>query len=542
MSITRIIGGTLTKTATGNIELHATNGNVNLSAATHNNWSGEENGIVYHDYEAPHPADIMNNILDLTLNLFFDGTTNNRNNTEQREKDTSIYQRKSNKKDDSYENDYTNIAKAYDLIDVDKQLRVYVEGVGTTDEKSDDMLPVGIAQSAGFWSTGIKDKVRKACEKGAIEVKKAAKGKPIDSLTINVFGFSRGAASARHFLSITDSAPYTVKVSDKGQFLLPGAMMPLQYPINIEDKTKPPYPESFGVKFGLFGRYLAEQGVFEIKEFIFNFVGLYDTVSSHGFSHNNDVKDLGLKAVRKAKMIFQISAADEYRENFDLTNIDSAGFKGLELTFPGVHSDIGGSYLALDVERSVVYAETYMEIRDQNNNFVPYTKNTDIFKELLVNEGWYQSHELLPEYKYDKKKTYLVGTRKLENTYDKIALNKMIMVSKQEQFGVLYDSGKEKKKTNISDPFIADVFTQLTNYSKAVMAHRNKAIKGEKTVDQYITESKQISYLDYIDTEDLKKLRNKYLHWSVKADQFGLEPRFTEILPVEKRKREIHNG
>ncbi|MEZ0130635.1 hypothetical protein AB9T88_13075 [Flavobacterium sp. LBUM151] len=111
-----------------------------------------------------------------------------------------------------------------------------------------------------------------------------------------------------------------------------------------------------------------------------------------------------------------------------------------------------------------------------------------------------------------------------------------------EQFKVLYNKTIKKQKTNISDPFMADVFTQLTNYSKAVMAHRNEAIKGEKTVNQYITESKQISYLDYINPEDLKKLRNKYLHWSVKADKFGLEPRFTEILPIEKRKREIHNG
>lgn len=43
------------------------------------------------------------------------------------------------------------------------------------------------------------------------------------------------------------------------------------------------------------------------------------------------------------------------------------------------------------------------------------------------------------------------------------------------------------------------------------------------------------------DPEDLKKLQHRYLHWSVKADQFGLGPRFNEVLPIEKRKREIHN-
>lgn len=543
MGITRIIGGTLTKTAKGNIDIRATKGDVNFIAAEQNNWHGEKEGIMYHDYEPLHPDDSMSNRLDLTLNIFFDGTTNNKTNTKAREDNDPLYHKKSNKIDDSYENDYTNVARGYDAASVKKmQKSVYVEGVGTTDEKSDDMLPVGIAQSAGFWNTGIKDKVKKGCELGAIEVQKAADGKPIDSLTINVFGFSRGAATARHFLDITNVS-YTVKVSKEGLFWFPGDLMPIQYPINVKDKTKPPYPASFEVKLGYFGRCLINKGIFEIGEVIFNFVGLYDTVSSHGINHNNDVKDLGLKAIKKAKMIFQISAADEYRENFDLTNIDSAGFKGLELTFPGVHSDIGGSYLAHDKERSAVHKESYyFGTRDEDYNFIPNTQDCNAFKKILVNEGWYNDQELKLEFNKDKKIAYLVGNRTLENTYDKIALNKMIMVSEQEQFGIIYDDTIKKQKTNISDPFIADVFTQLTNYSKAVMTHRNKALKGGGTVDQYITESKQISYLDYINPEDLKKLRHKYLHWSVKADKFGLEPRFTEILPIEKRKREIHNG
>ena len=316
-----------------------------------------------------------------------------------------------------------------------------------------------------------------------------------------------------------------------------------QYPVNTTDMTKPAYPENFEIKFGYFGRCLVDNKVFEIREVIFNFVGLYDTVSSHGFSHKNDVEDLGLKAIKKAKMVFQISSSDEYRENFDLTNINSCGHKGLELTFPGVHSDIGGSYLACDQERSVVLKEKYFTgTRDEHFNFIPNTPKCDAFKKILVNEGWYKKQELIFEYDQDAGIAYLVGTRELENTYDKIALNKMIMVSKQKQFGVLYDEGKEKKKTNISDPFIANIFTQLTGYSQAVMAHRNEAIQAGKPIAEYLKESKQISYLDYIDFEDLKELRHRYLHWSVKADKFGLGPRFDDVLPVEKRKREIHNG
>ena len=542
MSITRIIGGTLTKTATGNIELHATNGNINLNAATHNNWYGEENGIIHHDYEPLHPADSMNNRLELTLNLFFDGTANNRNNTEARESNKIEYQKNSNKKDDSYENDYTNISRGYDTIDVSKQLRVYIEGVGTTDKEEDDTIPVGIAQSAGFWTTGIKDKAIRACKLAAIEIKKAADGKPIDSLTINVFGFSRGAATARHFLNIPDSSSYTVKVSHDGYFRLPGDLMSIKHPINTNDKSKPPYPESFEVKYGFFGRCLAEKKVFEIGKIVFNFVGLYDTVSSHGVNHNNDVKDLKLDAIKKAKMVFQLSSADEYRENFDLTNIESAGLKGLELTLPGVHSDIGGSYIKNALERSVVYSETYTETYNADYKNIPDARKPNAFKKILVNEGWYNDKELTIEYKYDKRKTYLVGNRILENSYDKIALNKMIMISEQKQFGVLYDKTIAKQKTNISDPFLVNVFNQLTTYSQAVMKHRNEAIKENKSGPQYVNESKQISYRDYINEQDLKTLRNRYLHWSVKAEQFGLEARFTDVLPEEKRKRQIQNG
>jgi hypothetical protein len=540
MSITRIIGGTLIKTAEGNIDIHANNGSVNLGAADQNIWHGEQEGIKYHDYEPSHPDDLISNRLDLTLNLFFDGTGNNRENTLAREHNTADYNKKSNKLNDSYENDYTNVARAYDAIDLSKQIKVYIEGVGTTNLKTDDTLPMGIAQNAGFWNTGIRDKVKRGCELAGVEIKNASKGKPIDSLTVNVFGFSRGAATARYFLDITNET-FAVKVSSKGYFILPGDMIPKQYPENTKDKTKPPYPNSFEITSGYFGRCLVSNDVFEVGEIIYNFVGLYDTVSSHGFNHNNDVKDLGLDAIKKARMVFQLSSADEYRENFDLTNIRSAGLKGLELTFPGVHSDIGGSYIDHDTERSVVFKEKYyVGTWDSNFKFTPTTKKADVFKELLVKEGWYRKQELVLEYDEDAGMAYLVGTRILENAYDKIALNKMIMVSKQ--FDVQYDEMKEKKKTNIEDPFIVDIFNQLTKYSQAVMAHRNQAIKEKKPAAQYIKESEQISYLDFIDPEDLKELRHRYLHWSVKADQFGLGPRFKDVLPVEKRKREIHNG
>jgi len=74
------------------------------------------------------------------------------------------------------------------------------------------------------------------------------------------------------------------------------------------------------------------------------------------------------------------------------------------------------------------------------------------------------------------------------------------------------------------------------------MTYRNQAIKERKSIAEYLKGSEQINYLEYIDPEDLKELRHRYLHWSAKVDQFGLGPRFENVLPIEKRKREIHNG
>ena len=74
------------------------------------------------------------------------------------------------------------------------------------------------------------------------------------------------------------------------------------------------------------------------------FLGLYDTVSSYGANFDDDVEELGLNKLIHVKKVFQICAGDEYRANFNLTDISSAGDKGNYIVIPGAHSDIGGGY------------------------------------------------------------------------------------------------------------------------------------------------------------------------------------------------------
>lgn len=283
-------------------------------------------------------------------------------------------------------------------------------------------------------------------------------------------------------------------------------------------------------------------------------------MASHGVYHGNDVKDLHLDAVEKAYFVFQLSADDEYRENFDLTDITKAGINGLEYTLPGVHSDIGGSYKDRAFERAVLY---YKKESLYNDMFRNAKEETAKFKEIVLREGWYKEYQLdaglFPESFIDLKKekekfenmenTFytVIGTRKMRNTYDKIPLKKMFFYSKQ--FGVCYNDTKIKKLHEIEDPFLQKVYNQLLNYMVACNDLRNTYVR-EKSNDatKYLSELRKISYLDYINPEDLKTLRNEYLHWSVKANEFGLGSRESQApskegaLEHQYRKREIHHG
>lgn len=552
MSITRIIGGKLTKTATGNIDIHATNGNVNLAAATHNNWHGGENGIIHHNYEAPHPVDSLETSIDITLNVFFDGTQNNKTNT----LEGKDY-KESNHKDDSYTNDFTNVARGYDTVSTGtkNQEKIYIEGIGTENKESDNVFP-DVAMGMGHRS--VKAKVTKACvEAGKILSQDKYSRKKIDKLIINVFGFSRGAAAARHFLHVANSPAIVFSKDNKNNMII---MAPDSYQgMEIEDFRINITYKPILDKHGYFAACLLKNNI-NPEKIKFNFVGLYDTVASYGVYHGNDVNDLQLDAIKKAHFVFQLSADDEYRENFDLIDITSAGLNGLEYTMPGVHCDIGGSYKDMDDEKSVLYYKR----ESIYNQMIRHTdQEIQEFREIVIKDGWYKPHQITAGVSHDSdlddevkkgnvedSETFytVVGTRKkLRNIYDKIPLKKMFYYSAQ--FGVKYDDVIIKNKHEITNPFLLQVYYQLLDYMVACNDLRNKYVREKSTDSQsYLNELRQISYLDYINEQDLKTLRNEYLHWSVKANKFGLDTRESQAptkegaLDQKYRKREIHHG
>lgn len=298
--------------------------------------------------------------------IFFDGTKNNRANSALRLNDSTgkLLTVKGKDGGSSYGNFYSNPA----ILELMNQRRdpsqhevsVYVEGIGTNsfsaeakakglpDEKNglDDTWGNGF----GAGPTGVREKVDKGLNELRAEMTKAydSDREYIKELIVDVSGFSRGAAAARHFVHRR-------------------AVLVSAWP----DQPRP--------------------------ELIINFVGIYDTVYSfapqitsvrslmgylvtHGpnmdKSFCNDVRELGLDMGTEPRQVVHLTAGDEHRENFSLTNINStlAAGKGVEVSLPGAHSDVGGSY-----------AEPG---KPELNKEVRSVKNAAEMRQLIA-DGWY---------------------------------------------------------------------------------------------------------------------------------------------------------
>ena len=529
MSIEYFVEGDIREHFNGDIKVY-TKGNIVYSSQKSVQMSSET-GITYGTPSKINKNDSPANEIDVVLNLFFDGTGNNKSNTEARKLGTKSYHKYSDKKEDSYENDFSNIAKGYDSIDsnADRQVTEYIEGIGTENLASDDDF---YGKGLGMGDTGIMGKVTKGCRMGAKKLTKFAK-KDINILKVNVFGFSRGAAAARFFLHVASTQPkiYYGEYSQENPILYVSA--PKNIPnstLIIKDKDKTKLP--FILKYGYFGACLMKME-YKIKRIVFNFVGLYDTVASYGLKHSNDTEDLNLNAVSKARFVLQIASVDEYRKNFRLTNIKSAGLRGLEFTLPGVHSDIGGGYRNNVREDVLIYKGS--------------KENCEKYKKILVEEGWYKDDKkeieireiTVNEDEYPIRKCYLIGKRVLSNHYDKVSLNTMFHYSKQ--FGVIYDKRKIEKNYSIEDVQLTKIYNQLVSYMNACNKKRNGYIDKLFNGD-YLKDIKNIHYQSFISKEDLSYLRNHYLHWSVRYGDFVHGENVSGVLLQTQRKRMIQNG
>ncbi|WP_299253308.1 PAAR-like protein [uncultured Cytophaga sp.] len=472
--------------------------------------------------------------IDLNLGVFFDGTRNNKTNTEQREANTEVFQENSSDKTNSYYNSYSNVARLWDFYD--KTHSVYIEGIGTENLLKDDNM--GYAFGSG--ATGIRSKVRKGCDKLFDKIFKLAPDKKINTLTFDVFGFSRGAAASRNFVYEVTKPAY--KATSK----------------NITGtRFSPPhteYKDSFGKitqlqilpMYGHLGFHLKQNG-YEVKNIHIRFLGIFDTVSSYEegattlgnaafYDFTNDVEELHLESIYHADKIIHFTAENEHRENFALTKIKTTptAFQSdpkkkiaIEKILPGVHCDVGGAYVDGDIE--VVKQINYQALG---------TDEIEKERTALIADGWYKSDQL-KIIQHNTRTNWLHGTRKLYNTYSFIPLHFMCEFALNHKKPLPFDKGGlEKKhalkindeKTNkkIPDELLFKIKERLHTFvfkDGPAIELKNLYVLSQHYKDAKIPDQRYADYLKEVkEQHELLQLRNEYFHWSANYKGLGMEP------------------
>lgn len=281
----------------------------------------------------------------LRVGVFFDGTGNNASNSAAglqcraaalqigEQEAQAIYQRCQAYQldpDSSYANDVSNIwrllnlyredAKAVSVDDGFKAyLPVYVTGIGTATGEKDTLLP---GQAFGRGATGVLAKVDEgfaSLEEVLDRFTKENSEAALSSLELDIFGFSRGAAAARHFAK------------------------------QILQRKQGPLAQLLRS-----GKVRLSAGFAWSSSVTINFIGLFDTVAAIGGwddwgnpadANNGDV-DLYLPP-DCARHVVHLVARDERRRNFALNRVAAPHW---EISLPGVHSDLGGGYQPKAVE------------------------------------------------------------------------------------------------------------------------------------------------------------------------------------------------
>ncbi|MDH7464191.1 DUF2235 domain-containing protein [Chitinophagaceae bacterium 26-R-25] len=445
---------------------------------------------------------------DIVLGIFFDGTKNNKTNTEEREKN-SVYFQEYGKKDEgsSYYNERSNIARLWSVYDVEDKANIYIEGIGTEDREKDTRR----GYILGSGDTGIRGKVRKGCElivDSLVGGKSGNDGqkKVIPLLTLDVFGFSRGAAAARNFVYEIQKPKYKAIVNPRG--------------VKLDSDSNEVKQEELPAR-GHLGFVLQQKGV-EVEEIEIRFLGVFDTVSSYEANvsvpdFSNDVAELHLNDIHTAHTIVHFTAKDEIRENFAVTRVHD----GIEKEFPGVHSDIGGSY-----------PDKMDEVVDQieTASVTSSTAGLENIRQRLIEEGWYSADQLeviAGRWAFHNLKGSRTGPRCILNTYSFIPLQFMAEYGLNKEVPFNMDALK-KKYSILNDPLLVRAMETLRPYvmgnGKPYTFKWYSDIQkkyGYPHVPQHLVEAYN---KELREQEDLRKLRHRYFHWSADRAGIGIDP------------------
>ena len=273
----------------------------------------------------------------MRIGLFFDGTGNNRINSRigvdcramaEVNNDQHIPECRGCRDNpfSSYANDLSNIARLFELYREQPTARqeeegfkaywpIYISGVGTTSRGADSLWP---GQTFGRGTTGVVAKAGQAIRKigrWLEEFEVYNPGFVVARLELDIFGFSRGAAAARHFAN---------EVLKQAK----GGLGPV-----LDRRTLALSPD-----------FAWDNGSVQLKV-----IGLFDTVAAvAGLRDMGNVGDAYNARVNLylppgcAQQVLHLVARDEQRRNFALNSV--APDWPREITLPGAHADIGGGY------------------------------------------------------------------------------------------------------------------------------------------------------------------------------------------------------
>lgn len=506
--------------------------------------------------------------LKIRICLFFDGTLNNRFNIEEREKreiaaerqtelgiETKVedddYDEFTKKGPTSFDNGRTNIAimepqvitkksanKDYDFV-----YKHYISGQGTIQYQKD--VKEGYAIATG--ETGVPHRAEQGITFAVNSIFTATEIDPvnnyIEKLTIDVFGFSRGAATAR----------YAIHVIREGS-------------ISFVDEYGNVYYEWDPVvnRLNTFNYVMKEEAV-EI-----GFAGLYDTVLSYIGSQILPwtANTLQQKAIKHAKKSVHLAAADEHRYDFPLHKIQSAvkAGKGEEYYLPGVHSDIGGSYnqannILVDngtEEEQKVVMSTSNEGSDDpiersfwlgsiTSNTMVINKSTSKRiqqdRQDLINQGWYLENEI-KEVVIRKRRSMkgggsradrsilTVSRQNIHSSYSNIPLKIMARFARDPEVKLKIRGKLERNADRILEPEndLKDLAKKIDAY---IASHKNNSKPEDWTGEEALKEY-----------PELKKIRNKHFHFSASSMGIGFSPNIKWDKDKKKyvRKRYYYNA
>ncbi|WP_417530957.1 T6SS phospholipase effector Tle1-like catalytic domain-containing protein [Marinobacter lipolyticus] len=273
--------------------------------------------------------------------------------------------------DTSYANSPTNIAKlwgaypdeiTYSTLKKNYQYSIYSPGAGTKTGSGDSLL----GAATGLGETGVLEQVTSAFEQLVHFISIDLSSANIDKLTIDLFGFSRGAAAARHAAN------------------------------DISQGTE-----------GILGQLFSQKGLKWPADISIRFLGLFDTVAgivnlkNGDFSaQNNYNKPVNLYIdPSKVENVLHLTALDEKRGNFALNSIRSPDTtlpsNFTEIAIPGAHSDIGGGYP--DILQEDIFISPRLLVPNTHNEWPTQTLQWDNLQSLenqINNEKWVGSFSL----------------------------------------------------------------------------------------------------------------------------------------------------